>query len=385
MLYKDKIVYLDQAATSYPKAPSVADAIKDFLVNIGANPGRSGHRLSLEAARIIYETRCLIAKLINAPDPKQIVFTQNATAALNYVLLRFLNQNDEVITTSMEHNSVMRPLKAMEQEKNISIKIIKANNEGLIDANDILKAISNKTKLIVINHVSNVTGTIQPLDKICNAIGEDIPILVDAAQSIGCLAIDVQKLNISFLAFSGHKGLLGPPGTGCLYIRQGIELKPLFMGGTGSSSESIDQPDFLPDKYESGTMNVCGIAGLGAAVKWILDKGIETIFKTKHQYAKLLFNELSTIKQLKIYGEHLTENRLPIFSFTIDNLPIHEVGKILDRQYGIMVRVGLQCAPQAHYTIGTFPNGTIRLSAGYLNTTDEITYATSAIKKIISE
>ncbi len=384
MIYGNKIIYLDQAATSFPKAPYVIEAISNFLINIGANPGRSGHRLSLEAARIIYETRSLIAQLINCPDPKQIIFTQNATAALNYVIFKFLDKNDEVATTSMEHNSVMRPLRYLEKYKNTKIKIVKASNNGLIDVNQFCNAVSKKTRLIIINHVSNVTGTIQPLEEICSKIN-DIPILVDAAQSIGCLPIDVQKLNVAFLAFSGHKGLLGPHGTGCLFIRSDIELEPMFKGGTGSNSESIEQPDFMPDKFESGTMNACGLAGLGASVKWILDKGIDTISKIETQHALTIYNALSKIPHIKIYGLQSDKNRLPIFSFSTDNIPIHEVGRLLDRKYKIMVRVGLQCAPEAHKTIGTFPTGTIRLSAGCMNTTDEIDYAAYAINEIITK
>jgi len=351
-------------------------------VNIGANPGRSAHRLSLEAARIIYETRTLVAQLINAPDAKQIVFTNNATAALNYVLLKFLNDNDEVVTTSMEHNSVMRPLKSLQHEKNIQLKIVKANKYGLINSSDFLEAITPKTKLAVINHVSNVTGTIQPIEEICTQI-KNVPVLIDAAQSIGCLNIDVQKLNISFLAFSGHKGLLGPPGTGCLYINPDINLPPLFKGGTGSGSESIEQPDFLPDKFESGTLNACGIAGLGASIKWIFEKGIDNILKIENQYACIIYSELSKIPNITLYGEPSTARRLPIFSFTTNNMPIHEVAQLLDKKYNIMVRAGLQCAPEAHRTIGTFPTGTIRLSANCLNTIDEIDYAICAIKDII--
>lgn len=377
-------IYLDNAATSYPKPECVFEAMRNYLENIGANAGRSAHKRAQETSRMVFEARELIANLIGARDSSRVIFTINATESLNLAILGLhLNKGDRIITSSIEHNSVMRPLRYLENEKGIKIEIINCDSNGQLDPNALESKITKKTKLIVLTHASNVIGTILPIREIGKiARRYNIPFLVDGAQTVGCLPIDVNKDKIDLLAFSGHKGLLGPQGVGCLYIRKGSELKPLKFGGTGSNSESQLQPEFLPDKYESGTLNLPGIAGLKASIEFILNKGIENIQTQVQNLTGLLIEKLSTITGTIIYGTKDKSLQTGVVSINIKGRDPAEIGNLLDKKFDIAVRVGLHCSPQTHKTIGTFPKGTVRISLGIFNTASDIDKISEALCQI---
>jgi len=378
-------IYLDNAATSYPKPKCVFEAMRDYFENIGANAGRSAHRRSVQASKLVFETRESIANFIGAKDSSRIIFTQNATESLNLAILGLgLNKGDHIITSSIEHNSVMRPLRFLEKEKNIIIDIVKCNTDGQLDLNNVASRITKKTRLIIMIHASNVVGTILPIKGIGKiARKNNIPFLVDGAQTIGCLPINVEENCIDLLALSGHKGLLGPQGTGCFYIRKGIELRPLKFGGTGSNSEFEIQPDFLPDKYESGTLNLPGIAGLKAGIGFILNRGIKNIQSQMQNLTGLLIEKLSTIEDIVIYGTKNRELQTGVVSINIKGKEPSEIGDVLDKKYDIAVRIGLHCSPQCHKTIKTFPRGTVRISLGPFNIIDHIDELHEALCQII--
>lgn len=295
-----------------------------------------------------------------------------------------MKEGDHVITSSMEHNSMIRPLMAL-KEKGIEVTIVKANEEGKIDPEDIKEAITKKTKMIAITHASNVTGTIMPIEEIGNIAREmNLIFLVDAAQTVGVLPIDVEKQNIDLLAFPGHKGLYGPQGTGGLYVRKSIEILPLEEGGTGSKSESMYQPDLMPDKLESGTPNTPGIAGLKEGVKFVKSVGIKNIYQQEKRLTKILIEGLKEIKGVKIYGPQKVEERVGVVSITLKDSDVGEISYILDRDFDIATRAGLHCAPLAHSTIGTLKTGTLRFGIGYFNTEEEVEKAIKAIE-IISQ
>ena len=376
------MIYMDNAATSHPKPDVVIQAMADYMKNIGASSGRSGHRLSIEAGRIVYETREVVAELFNVFDPLRIVFCYNVTEALNLAMRGLLQPGDNVITSSIEHNSVMRPLRALVGE-GVELTVIKCSQGGFLDPRDVQKAIQKNTKLIVLNHASNVVGSILPVAEVgCIARENDIIFLVDAAQTAGAYPIDVEEMKIDLLAFTGHKAMFGPQGTGGLCIREGIELKPLKWGGTGSRSEEEYQPDFLPDKYESGTMNVVGLAGLGAGVRYVLSEGIQVIREKEKRLTKKLTDGLADIDIVTVYGGIEVDKQVGLVSFNIDGLMPSEVGFQLDEEYEILCRVGLHCAPAAHKTIGTFPTGTVRLSISHFTTEEEIQTTIKAVSEI---
>lgn len=381
------MIYLDNAATSWPKPPEVLKAMVDVLERAGGNPGRSGHRLSIEAARVVYDTREDIARFFNTSDPSRVIFTTNATHAINIVLKGLLKPGDRVVTSSMEHNAVMRPLRRLEKQ-GVNLHIVRCAPDGSIDMNDIDAAIDSSTRLVVLIHASNVVGTITPVGQVATmAHRAGALLLVDAAQTAGALPIDMKAAGIDFLAFTGHKGLHGPPGIGGLIIGDNVDtsqIEPLMRGGTGSQSELEEQPEYLPDKFESGTPNIVGIAGLCAGIKWLLDKGIEALQEYKKELTSSLINGLSNIPDIKLYGASDLDKRTAIVSFTATGRQVSEIGFRLDEQYGILTRVGLHCAPAAHRTIGTFPEGTVRLAPGVFTTKEDISKTISAIAKIIS-
>jgi len=381
-----ELVYLDNSATSWPKPKEVLESIRKAIEQYGANPGRSGHKLAIEAARIIYETREALAELFGLEDPERVILTKNVTEALNLVLYGFLKPGDHVITSSMEHNSVMRPLRDLEK-KGVEVTQIRASEKGEIDPQDVLKSIRKNTKLIVLVHLSNVTGTILPVEEVLK-ISKDhgIPLLLDAAQSAGTIPINLKELPVDLLAFTGHKGLFGPQGTGGLIINtEGLEerIEPLMRGGTGSKSEEEEQPEFLPDKYESGTPNTPGIAGLGEGVRFILKEGIERIREKKEKLTLKLIEGLKEIKGVKLYGPLDPKKQIGIVSFNLEGKSPSEVSHLLDEKYKILSRPGLHCAPSAHKSIRTFPFGTVRFSVGYFNTEEEIEYAIRAVRDLV--
>ncbi|HBY57179.1 MAG TPA: cysteine desulfurase [Candidatus Atribacteria bacterium] len=379
------MIYLDNAATSYPKPKEVGKAMLHFLEKVGASPGRSGHRLSIEAGRLLYQTRESLAELFNVTDPLRIIFTLNVTEAINLVLKGLLQPEDQVITSSMEHNSVMRPLRELEK-RGVEVKVVPCSPQGDLDPVDIKKSIKKNTKLIVLNHSSNVIGTLLPIAEVGEiARKHSILFLVDAAQTAGCYPLDIRKDNLDLLAFTGHKALFGPTGTGGLVVGERVDikkLKPLKFGGTGSRSESEEQPDFLPDIYESGTPNIVGLIGLKEGVRFVLKKGIDKIHQYELELTQKLIEGLKEIPGVIVYGEDQVKDRVAVVSFNIkDQLP-SEVGLRLDEEYNIMSRVGLHCAPAAHKTIGTFPTGTIRFSLSWFNTFEEVEKTILAVRKI---
>ncbi|GAB4112080.1 MAG: aminotransferase class V-fold PLP-dependent enzyme [Candidatus Caldatribacteriota bacterium] len=382
------MIYLDNAATSYPKPERVGQAMLNFMNNIGASPGRSAHRLSQEAGRLIYQTRENLAQLFKVNDPLRIVFTLNITEALNLALQGILIPGDEVITSSMEHNSVMRPLRDLEK-KGVKVEVVPCSPQGKLDPEDIKKRIKKNTKLMVINHGSNVIGSISPICQIGEIARKyGILFLVDTAQTAGCYPLDMEKDKIDLLAFTGHKALFGPPGTGGLIFGERINIKkliPLKRGGTGSWSEFEEQPDFLPDKYESGTLNAVGIAGLNEGVKFILREGVDKIHQYELQLTQKLIEDLKNIPEVIVYGAEKRENRVAVVSFNIQKRLPSEIGLKLDEEYGIMCRIGLHCSPASHKTIGTFPMGSIRFSLSYFNQWEDIAQTIEAVKKIAKE
>ncbi|MDX9801186.1 MAG: aminotransferase class V-fold PLP-dependent enzyme [Spirochaetia bacterium] len=379
------MIYLDNAATSFPKPLSTAQAVYDFLVNTGANPGRSGHEMSISAARIVYETRDLINSFFNGPDPLRVVFTHNATYAINMALKGMLSPGSRVVTTSAEHNAVMRPIRSLEK-KGIIVKTVPCRHDGTLDTADVEKALSQKTDLIVMSAASNVTGALMPVREIGNiARKRGIPFLVDTAQAGGAAELDMKSDYIDMLAFTGHKSLYGPPGTGGIIFGKNVDVSlidPLIEGGTGSRSDSEYQPSVMPDRFESGTPNAAGLAGLKAGVEWITEKGRDNILQKERQLASILIDGLSRIRGVTVYGPSDIKKRTGVVSFTIEGIEVSDIGRILGDEYGIMTRVGLHCAPSAHKTIKTFPSGTVRISIGAFTDENEIVSAVSSVKKI---
>lgn len=377
------MIYLDNAATTFPKPESVYRDMDDCMRNYCANPGRAGHKLAMMSARAVSDCRDAVAKLFNIKDSMDVVFTFNATDSLNLAIKGFLNPGDHVVTTTMEHNSVLRPI--MELEKiGVEHTFVQADSEGGISPVDIEKAIKPNTKLIVTTHASNVVGTLVDIKAIgMIAHDHDIAYLVDASQSAGVYDIDVEDQHIDMLALPGHKGLLGPQGTGVLYVNPKIRLKSMREGGTGSRSEEIVQPDLYPDKYESGTHNTPGLVGLKAGVEFILSTGIEKIRSHEEELTQYFIDELSKISKVKIYGPMDAKKRAAVVSISIEGLDSSEVSFILDRTYGIETRPGIHCAPLAHKTLGTIEEGTVRFSIGYFNTKEEIDSTIEAINYII--
>jgi len=379
-----KTIYLDNAATSWPKPEETYAAMDRYGRMIGGSPGRSGHRLSIEAGRIILDTREALARLLGLDDVFQIVFTMNATQALNLAIFGLLSSGDHVITSSMEHNSAMRPLRFMEK-RGVDVSVIMCSPRGELDPQNVLDAIKSNTKAVYLTHASNVTGAIMPIrevGKITRAHG--LTFCIDAAQTAGVVPISVDEMNIDLLAFTGHKSLYGPQGTGGLYIRKGLEkeIQPLMVGGTGSRSEFETQPDFMPDKYECGTPNGIGLAGLGAGVDFILTTGLSNIQAKEKTLTQLFLDGLKSIQDVTIYGPGDAARQISIVSFNIDGVTPSEASLALDEQFGIMSRPGLHCAPSAHRTIGTFPGGTVRFSFGYFNTEDDINRALETVRQL---
>jgi len=381
------MIYFDNAATSWPKPPQVVEAMVRFMNDVGANPGRSGHHLSVEAGRIVYEAREAVAELFNAPDPLRVVFGPNVTEALNLALRGILRPGDHVVTSSMEHNSVMRPLRALERE-GVEVTVVRCSPEGFLDPADVEKALRPNTVMIALNHASNVVGTLLPVAEVGRiARRYGLLFLVDAAQTAGAYPIDMQADRIDLLGFTGHKSLYGPMGTGGLIIGERVDLArltPLKRGGTGSRSEREEQPDFLPDMCESGTPNAVGLAGLAAGVRWVLERGVAAIRAHEVALAQRLIDGLRAIPGVTVYGGLDATRQMATVSFNIAGMEPSEVGLRLDEEYGIMCRVGLHCAPAAHRTLGTFPQGTVRFGLGCFNTAMEVEMAVGAVREIAS-
>lgn len=382
-------IYLDNAATSFPKAPGVKEAVCAFMESVGASPGRSAHTLSIESGRILYQARRGLADLLGLEDCKRVFFTHNATMAINTLLQGFLRKNDVVVTTQMEHNALMRPLNALKERLNLEIRQIPCTQTCELDiksARELLKG----AKLLACAHINNVSGTMIPLEELSTlARSEGVAFLLDGAQSVGCVEMRGVMKQVDFLALSAHKGLLSPMGVGALLVSDGFafeELEPLIFGGTGSASEEEIQPLFLPDRFESGTPNMHGIAGLCAGLKWIESKGVREIHAHELDLRTHLLKGLEGIKGVKLYGVADSAQNLganATLSLHIEGKSISEVAMRLDREFGICVRVGLHCNPSTHKILGSFTHGgSVRLSAGVFNTHTEIESCLKALSAI---
>jgi cysteine desulfurase family protein len=391
------LIYLDHAATSWPKPAQVLAAMHDFLAEAGGNPGRSGHRLSIAAGRIVYDAREAVAELFNAPDPMRVIFTLNATHAINIALHGLLQPGDRVVTSGIEHNAVMRPLRALESpsrnlvspRNRVSLDVIPCHADGALDLAAAERLITPGTRLVALNHASNVVGTILPVAQVAElARRAGALLLVDAAQTAGALPIDMPALGIDLLAFTGHKALLGPPGTGGLVIGDRVDtasMAPLLRGGTGSRSEFEVQPEDCPDKFESGTPNGVGIAGLGAGIRIVLDHGLAAIREHEIELTRLLVEGLASIPGVTVYGPANSGQRTAVVSITVAGRRVSEIGLRLDEEHGVLSRVGLHCAPAAHRTIGTFPEGTVRMAAGLSTTRQDVERAIAAVAAVAGD
>ena len=375
-------IYFDNAATSWPKPPEVRAALEAYFGSAGGNPGRSGHRMSIAAARVVEEARDRLAELLNASDPTQIVLTNNATEGLNLAICGLLRPGDHAITTSIEHNSVMRPLRHLESV-GVELTVVDCDRRGMLDPDDVRAALQPNTGLCVTVHGSNVTGSLLPIADLAAIARESgVPYLVDAAQTAGAIPIDVEAQGLDMVAFTGHKGLLGLTGTGGLYIRDGLTPSPLMRGGTGSRSDSEIQPDFMPDRYESGTLNVAGLAGLAAGIGHILDVGVAQVESHERALVARFLAGAEEIPEITVYGPRSMADRCGVLSFNVAGLTPSEVGTLFDQQYNVMSRVGLHCAPGAHKTIGTFPTGSVRFGFSLANTEGEVDRALNALEEI---
>ena len=376
-------IYLDNAATSFPKPEEVYRAVDSAMREAGANPGRGGHQLALEAGRIVLETRETLAEFFGINDSARLTFTANATTALNTALFGLLKPGDRVVTTTMEHNSVIRPLRVL-QDRGVQVVKVPADSTGWVDPRLIKEACHFKrTRLVAMTHCSNVTGTIQPVEEValwCRR--EGILFLLDAAQSAGVLPIHVETMNIDLLAVPGHKGLLGPQGTGALYVREGIDLAPLVYGGTGANSHSDLQPDEFPERLESGTLNTPGLAGLKAGIDFIRREGLDKVREREREHVHTLLEEMKGMPEVDLYGPADSSLQGGVVSFNLCDRDPAEIGFLLDHRHGILTRVGLHCAPDAHRSIGSYPRGTVRISPGYFTTDSDIDRFLTALRTL---
>jgi cysteine desulfurase / selenocysteine lyase len=375
------VIYLDNAATTMPKPKTVARAVTTAIERFG-NPGRSGHQASLEGGMAIYECRQELSALLHVKDPFRMVFCLNCTDALNQAIKGMLPDGGHVVTTALEHNSVLRPLHALKERQLIELSIIAPRADGYIYAEDISGAINGQTKLVVVTQASNVTGAVQPVEEIAKACYKlGVPLLVDGAQSAGCMPIDLTAAGFDLFAFPGHKGLLGPQGSGGLYIKESCAPLPLREGGTGSSSSLMSQPMDMPDRYESGTAGTPAITGLLAGTNYVR-QNLNAIMATEKKLTEELWDGLKKIDGVTIYGPQPSQPRLGVITFNIGDLDASAAADKLSGQYGIACRAGLHCAPLVHQWMGTGSRGAIRFSVGPFNTSEEIRSAVKAVYKI---
>ena len=385
-------VYLDQAATSFPKAPGTADAVYRYMTGCGCNVSRGSYAGAYSAEELVYDTRMQLCRLFGAEkaavDPKNVIFTKNVTESLNILIKGLLSPGDHVLVSSMEHNAVMRPLVQLEKQ-GIRFTRVPCAEDGSMDPADVESRIEKVTKAVIMLHASNVCGTVLPaaeIGNVCRAHG--IRFILDTAQTAGVLPIDMEKIGADAIAFTGHKGLLGPQGTGGFLIREDLaaELEPLITGGTGSISHTEEVPDFLPDRFEAGTLNLPGIAGLNASLNWLLSQTEGSILAHELMLTERFLRGMEEAEEaglLRIVGKHGTEGRTGVVSIVPTQTDPAELAYKLDEEYGIATRVGLHCAPSAHRTLGTWPGGTVRFSFGVFNTEREIDEAVEAIKRML--
>jgi cysteine desulfurase family protein len=381
----NNLIYFDNSSTSYPKAPGVADAVKNILESGCFNINRGAYEGSYEMASLVYETREKIARFFDVPSGRNVVFTSGATQSINIALKGLLHSGDHVVTTQMEHNAVVRPL-AQLHKQGVNVDVVQCGRDGKLDIADFESKITDKTKLVAMLHASNVCGTILPIrdvGEICRRHGALL--MVDAAQTAGILPISMENDNIDILVFAGHKGLLAMQGIGCLILSQQIanEITPLIAGGTGSHSHISDMPEELPDRLEAGTLNLPGIVSLSAALDYITDVGLENIYAHEKSLLARLSDGLSDIQNVRIIGPESLDDKCAIGALDFVGRDNAKIAALLDEQYGIMTRCGLHCAPGAHKALGTFPHGVVRCSFGHKNTYAEVDKLLAAISQII--
>ena len=373
------MIYLDHGATSWPNAPGVVEAVAHFLEHEAGNPGRGGHRLTVAASRAIEAAREDVASLFGA-DPGRTLFGPGATFWLNTVLLSRLDPGDRVVTSALEHNAVMRPLRQLEASRGVEIAVVPGEGpDGVPTAEEIKARVEEApTALVVVTHASNVTGAVLPIAEIARVVAP-VPVVVDGAQTAGSLPVDFSRLGTAAYVCSGHKGLLGPSGVGLLLLDEGFEVEPLIRGGTGSRSESEEMPEYLPDGLEAGTPNGPGIAGLGAACRWLAERGIEEVAEQEQQLVRRLANGLREISGVRLHGWQDNAAQTGILSFTVAGCDNGDLAARLDREHQIMLRAGLHCAPAAHRRLGTFPDGTLRAGIGPFNTEADVDALVAAV------
>ena len=376
------MIYLDNAATTYHKPQSVIDAVVEAMQGMG-NSSRGSHSGALKAARTVYDARCKAAALFGCSDPSRVVFTSNSTEALNIALSGLFAPGDHVISTDLEHNSVLRPLYRLQAEEGVLLDFVRADRQGCVDYDDFEVLIRPETKAVVCNHASNLTGNMLDLDQIgsiCRKHG--LLLVVDASQTAGCIPIDVEKTGISVLCFTGHKGLYGPQGTGGMCIAEGVEIRPFKVGGSGVQSFSKTQPEQYPTRLEAGTLNGHGLAGLSAAFDFIAETGVEAIHAKEIALMRRFYDGVKDIPGVKVYGDFSTDDRAAIVALNIRDYESGEVSDELSENYGIATRPGAHCAPRMHEALGTAEQGAVRFSFSYFNTEAEVDIAIDAIREI---
>ncbi len=377
-----KYVYLDNGSTSFPKAPGVAESMSDYILNIGINVNRGSYSSSYKAENVVYETRELLCELFNFNKAENVIFTKNITESMNVLIKGLLKENDHVIVSSMEHNALMRPLNSL---NNIEYTRVLCKETGELNIDDVEKAIKSNTKAIIMTHASNVCGTVLDLEKVGQVCKKhNLFFIIDSAQTAGFLDIDFQKLNADAIGFTGHKSLLGPQGIGGFIVNDRIndEMNTLIEGGTGSLSNTEIQPSYMPDKFEAGTLNIPGIYGLNASLKYLMKFGIKNIREKEIQLISRFLDGVVGIKKIKVIGKKTTDGRTGVLSIDFINNDNGLVSHQLSQEYGIMTRSGLHCAPSAHKTLGTFPQGTVRFGVSHFTTEEEIDYAIDCINKM---
>jgi len=376
------VIYLDNAATTLKKPDCVVAAVTNALCNMG-NSSRGTHDSSLKSARAVFSARLSLARLFNAPGPEQVVFTQNSTEALNIALNGLFSKGDHVITTDLEHNSVLRPLYRLEDEGIITLSVVPADKQGCVDYADFARLIRKETRAIVCTHASNLTGNVMDLEQVgIIAKTHDLYLVVDASQTAGAYPIDMEKMGISVLCFTGHKGLMGPQGTGGLCVAKGVDIRPFKVGGSGVQSYGRTHPEEMPTRLEAGTLNGHGIAGLGAGADFILETGIDTIRDHEIALAKRFYEGVKDIPGVKIYGDFSNWNRTAVVTLNIGDYDSGAVSDALEADYGIATRPGAHCAPRMHQALGTAEQGAVRFSFSWFNTGDEVDAAIQAVKEL---
>ncbi len=380
-----RVIYLDNAASTWPKPPAVKENMAEVIEHFAANPGRGGHALAMKASKAVFRTRIELSRLFGIQNPNDLFFYMNATQALNQAIKGLLKEGDHVVSSSIEHNSVRRPLEYMARTKKVEITFVEPREDQLYYTEDFERAMKPNTRLLAVSHASNLTGVILPIAELGElAKRHQALFLVDASQTAGVLPIHVGEMKIDMLAFPGHKGLYGPQGTGGLYVHPSVDLEPLIHGGTGSQSEAIDQPTTRPDRYESGTANTVGLAGLQAGVSFVLEKGVENIHAHEWKLTKQTIKGLRQIKGVEVYGPGEEVERVGVISFNIEGVDASEASFILDQQYGIATRAGYHCTPLGHRTAGTEQRGAVRASFGVFNTEQDVEALLNAVREIAS-